>query len=480
MSSNICTRFAPSPTGFLHVGGLRTALYNYLFARNHAGKMILRIEDTDRARFVPGATESLIRTLRVMGIEYDEGPDKPGSSGPYLQSERTDIYQQHAKQLINQGDAYYCFCTPERLEQIRKQQESSNQQPKYDGHCRNLTTSEISHNLEGGKPYVIRLKMPLQGESRFTDLIREEVVVQNELIDDQILIKSDGFPTYHLANVIDDHLMGISHVIRGEEWLLSVPKHLRLYQAFEWKPPAMAHLPLLLNPDKSKLSKRQGDVAVEEFLEKGYLPEALNNFVALLGWNPGDNQEIYTLPQLIEKFSLERVNKSGAVFDVQKLNWLNGQYLRQLTPMDRSKFLLPYLAKAGFDTTDHARTEKIIDAVYKRLSFGAQIETEAAIFYSDNLVISEEQARMVLVKPTSKQVLAHFLKKLNSVNEVNVDIFRNIMKDVQQETGISKEDLWMPIRVALTGATHGPDLPVVIEIFGKEKISRFLSQALVF
>ncbi|MCK4892937.1 MAG: glutamate--tRNA ligase [Calditrichia bacterium] len=478
MTKNICTRFAPSPTGYLHVGGLRTALYNFLFARHQGGKMILRIEDTDRARFVPGATENLIKTLKFMGITYNEGPDKPGSQGPYIQSERTTKYQEHADKLIEQGDAYYCFCTPERLETLRKQQEAAKQQSKYDGHCRNLNPSQISGNLENDQPHVIRLKMPLEGETHFNDLIRGEVVVQNELTDDQILIKSDGYPTYHLANVIDDHYMNVSHVIRGEEWLLSVPKHLRLYQAFGWEPPLMAHLPLLLNPDKSKLSKRQGDVAVEDFLEKGYLPDALNNFVALLGWNPGNDQEIFGVEELIESFSLERVNKSGAVFDVQKLNWMNGQYIRQLAQEKRYQFLAPYLSKAGYDISDTQKTQRVIDAVYKRLSYGDEIEKEASIFYSEDLVISEPEARQILAKPSAKTVLKHFVEKIESQEDVNLEIFSNVMKEIQLETNIVKQELWMPVRVALTGVTHGPDLPLVIEIFGKKKIAHFVKQAL--
>ncbi len=476
--SLIRTRFAPSPTGFLHVGGLRTALYNYLFARHHQGEIILRIEDTDRARFVEGATENLIQTLHVMGIDYQEGPDKDGKSGPYLQSQRLDVYRKHAEKLVQQDDAYFCFCTPERLEALRKEQEAAGEQPKYDGLCRNLSASEIQNKLSENVPHVIRLKMPTEGESHFTDLIRGEVTVRNDLVDDQILVKSDGYPTYHLANVIDDHLMEISHVIRGEEWLLSVPKHLRLYQAFGWTPPQMAHLPLLLNPDRSKLSKRQGDVAVEDFLQKGYLPEALNNFVALLGWNPGTDQEIFSMQELIDQFSLERVNKSGAVFDLAKLNWMNGQYIREMDESRRNQFLLPYLEKAGFDTTDDERSKKIISTVYQRISFGDEIKSKAAIFFSDKLILEDDEAREVLQKPTALTVLETFLQKITSIPEIDVDSFKQVMKEVQQETGIKKQDLWMPIRVAITGVTHGPELPIVMEIFGKKKIESFVGQAI--
>ncbi|MEJ2051246.1 MAG: glutamate--tRNA ligase, partial [Calditrichota bacterium] len=327
-------------------------------------------------------------------------------------------------------------------------------------------------------PHVIRLKMPTEGESTFSDLIRGQVTIRNDMIDDQILVKSDGYPTYHLANVVDDHFMEISHVIRGEEWLLSVPKHLRLYQAFGWTPPQMAHLPLLLNPDRTKLSKRQGDVAVEDFLQKGYLPEALNNFVALLGWNPGTDQEIFSMPELIDQFSLERVNKSGAVFDLAKLNWMNSQYLRDMDETRRSRFLLPYLEKASLDTTDSENSKKIINAIYQRISFGDEIKSKAAIFFSDRLILEDDEAKEVLQKPTALAVLKAFLEKISPLDIIDVDSFKNVMKNVQQETGINKQDLWMPVRVAITGMTHGPELTMVIEIFGKKKIESFVSQAI--
>jgi len=478
MNNNIRTRFAPSPTGFLHVGGLRTALYNYLFAKQHNGAMVLRIEDTDQTRFIEGATENLIKTLKGMDIEYNEGPDKEGPYGPYIQSKRIAIYRNHANQLIEQGDAYYCFCTPEHLEKMRKKQEALKQQSKYDGTCRKYSSTEVQKKLDSGLPYVIRLKMPQEGNTTFKDLIRGEVSVQNELMDDQILIKSDGYPTYHLANVIDDYLMHITHVIRGEEWLLSVPKHLRLYEAFQWEIPQMAHLPLLLNPDRSKLSKRQGDVAVEDFLSKGYLPEALNNFVALLGWNPGDNQEFFTIEELIHKFSLERVSKSGAIFDFQKLKWMNSHYIKQLPQGERIKYFNNFLKKSGYDVSDSEKTQKIIEAIYKRVSNGEEILDQVKIFYNNTLHISEDNAKAILKKSTSEIVLNTFLEKANSYSEIDLLIFKNIMKEIQNQSGIEKEKLWMPLRVALTGVTHGPELPAVIEIFGKQKIQNFINQAL--
>ncbi len=478
MTENVRTRFAPSPTGFLHVGGLRTALYNYLFAKHYNGKLVLRIEDTDRSRYVPGATENLVQTLQTMSIDYDEGPDKEGSYSPYVQSERQELYKKHAQQLVDQEDAYHCFCTPDRLEEMRKKQEANGEQPKYDGTCRRLSNVEIKENLSEGKPYVIRLKMPGEGETVFQDLIRGEVRVNNEMVDDQILIKSDGLPTYHLANVVDDHFMEITHVIRGEEWLLSVPKHLQLYRAFNWQIPQLAHLPLLLNPDRSKLSKRQGDVAVEDFLKKGYLPQALNNFIALLGWNPGTDKEIFSMNELIEQFSLERVNKSGAVFDRQKLDWMNGHYIRELSESDRNKFLMPFLEKAGYDVSDREKISKIISGVYKNLSRGDEIVEKAAVFFRDIIQVEEEEARQIVKKDTAKTVLQTFLQKIEQLPQLTVDSFKTVMKEIQQETGIKKGELWMPIRVALTGVTHGPELPIVIEVFGKNKIQKFVQQVL--
>ena len=310
MNSEIRVRFAPSPTGFLHVGGLRTALYDYLYARKTAGKFILRIEDTDRTRFIEGAAEKLIQTLKDVGLEFDEGPEKDGVVGPYYQSLRTEIYKKYIDELIEKDAAYYCFCSSDDLDKMREEQRAKGIDPKYDGRCRKLSKEERAKRLDEGKPFVVRLKVPQEGEITFYDIVREKVTFPWKMVDDQILIKSDGFPTYHLANVVDDHLMGITHVIRGEEWLSSVPKHLLLYEQFGWKPPKMAHLPLLLNPDKSKLSKRQGDVAVEDYLEKGYLPEALLNFIALLGWHPKGDRELFTLEELEKEFSMKRITKA--------------------------------------------------------------------------------------------------------------------------------------------------------------------------
>ncbi len=308
-------RFAPSPTGYVHLGSLRTALYCYLFARHHGGVNILRIEDTDRTRYVEGAIENLLRTMEWAGITFDEGPITGGAFAPYVQSERTELYRKHADELIALGKAYPCFCTPERLDQVRKAQQAASIPPMYDRLCRNLTKEEADKRIASGEAHVVRMRVPIGEVVRFHDMIRGDVEFDSKTIDDQVLLKSDGFPTYHLANIVDDHWMQITHVIRAEEWLSSTPKHVLLYDAFGWEAPKFAHLPLLLNADRSKLSKRQGDVAVEDYREKGYLPEALINFLALMGWNPSATEEIFSIHELIRQFDLERVNKAGAIFE---------------------------------------------------------------------------------------------------------------------------------------------------------------------
>ena len=333
------TRFAPSPTGYLHVGGLRTALYCYLFARANGGKFLLRIEDTDQERYVEGAVENLIRTLDWVGLKSDEGPylnekgevQQKGDFGPYIQSQRFDLYKKYADELVEKGHAYYCFCTRERLDELRKKQESLKQATMYDRHCCTIPLSEARKRAEAGEPHVIRQKIPHE-TLKFKDLIRGNVQFDGKTIDDQVLIKSDGFPTYHLANVVDDHLMEITHVIRGEEWLPSTPKHIFLYNAFDWKAPEFAHIPLLLNNDRTKLSKRQGDVAVEDYIQKGYIKEAIINFAAFLGWHPGagEETEIFSLTELEQKFSLDRVHKAGAIFNIEKLDWYNWQWQKRL------------------------------------------------------------------------------------------------------------------------------------------------------
>jgi len=468
MNTEIRVRFAPSPTGYLHVGSLRTALYNYLYAKKVGGKFILRIEDTDQSRYVEGAVENLLNTLSAMGLDYDEGPEKGGDVGPYFQSERTEIYNKYVKELLDNNKAYRCFCTADDLEKMREEQKEKGLDTKYNGHCRHLTQQEINAKLENGDNFVIRLKTPQDGEIFFYDIVREKVTFPWDMIDDQVLVKSDGFPTYHLANVIDDHLMKISHVIRGEEWLSSVPKHLLLYEAFGWKPPKMCHLPLLLNPDKSKLSKRQGDVAVEDFLKKGYLAETLINFVALLGWHAQGNEEFYTLGELEKAFSLKRINKSGSVFDVEKLNWMNGQYLRNLDLDLIGKYAKKYFDAADYHIENEQHFLELVDIARARIHKLDEV-TEFAKPFFEELAFSEED-KQILSSENSQTLFKFWIENIKQASEINEELISDLLKRSANELGIKGKNLYPPLRLALYGSAHGPELPTIMDILEKEKV----------
>jgi glutamyl-tRNA synthetase len=467
-------RFAPSPTGYLHVGGLRTALYNYLFAKNNNGKFILRIEDTDRNRYVEGAVENLIAALKWVGLEYEEGPGKGGEYGPYMQSERLDIYKKYALELVAQKKAYYCFCTPERLSQVRDEQQKQGLQPKYDKHCLSLSAEEIEEKLKNNVPYVIRMNIEPDMKIAFEDVIRGSVEFDSNIIDDQVLIKSDGYPTYHLANVVDDHLMKITHVIRGEEWLSSTPKHVLLYDFFGWEKPVFAHLPLLLNPDRSKLSKRQGDVAVEDYRAKGYLKEALVNFVALLGWNAGDDKEYYELEEMVEKFSLERVNKSGAVFNIEKLNWLNAEHLRKKPDEELLCMLKDELEASKYKGKDYSDKYLllVIEAMKERVSFVKEYIEKSPYFFE----APEEYDQDVIKKRWKEGSAENILKladKFSALQDPVKEDYETALRQTAEELGIGTGKLIHPVRLAVSGVGGGPGLFDILYIIGKdETISR--------
>jgi len=477
---NIRVRFAPSPTGYLHVGGLRTALYNYLFAKRNNGKFILRIEDTDRNRYVEGAVEKLISSLKWAGLEYDEGPDVGGDYGPYMQSQRLDIYMKYAKELIDNGNAYYCFCTPERLQTLREQQEKQKlPQAKYDKHCLSLSKDEIEEKLNSGIPYVVRLNVQPNQKIIFNDIVRDVVTFDSNNVDDQVLIKSDGYPTYHLANVVDVHLMKISHVIRGEEWLSSTPKHVLLYDAFVWERPQFAHLPLLLNPDKSKLSKRQGDVAVEDYRDKGFLKDALVNFVALLGWNAGDDKEFYYLNELIDNFSLERVNKSGAVFDLQKLNWLNAEHLRKLTNEQILSLLKEDVLKSefsGLQLTDEYLLQ-IIFSMKERVSFVKEFITACPYFYKQPDEYEQKSVEKNWKPETSSQmkILNQTFSKINNPSKED---YENALSNTAEEVNVGKGKLIHPLRLAVSGQSTGPGMFDLLFILGKDEVVKRINTAI--
>ncbi|UCH63296.1 MAG: glutamate--tRNA ligase [Fidelibacterota bacterium] len=472
-------RFAPSPTGFLHVGGLRTALYNWLFARQQGGSFILRIEDTDQSRRKEGALENLLEALEWAGLDVDEGPQAGGKLGPYVQSERLEIYHRHVQQLLDDGHAYRCFCTPERLEQLRDRQRKMGVASRYDRHCRNLPPGDAEARA-ADETSIIRLAVPESGRIVFEDIVRRKVAFDLETVDDQVLLKGDGFPTYHLANVVDDHLMQVSHVIRGEEWLPSMPKHLLLYQAFGWEPPRFAHLPLLLNKDRSKLSKRQGTVAVEEYRTQGILPGALINFIALMGWHDQSDQDIFGVEELVQAFSLERVQKSGAIFDTEKLHWINGQHIRRLSLPEFREAIQPY-----FDTQWDV-TEAMAAAVHTKVSLLSDVPDLLAFFFEDP-VVYDDDAREALTGAEAAGILSMLLAKLDESTDpsragpstdLSGEWFMSTVKAIGEDFGLKGRELWHPIRAAIAGRVVGPDMITIVETFGLEKCRERIRAAL--
>lgn len=487
-SQPIRARFAPSPTGYLHVGGLRTALYTYLLARQGQGQFILRIEDTDQTREAPGAIENILTSLNWAGLAPDEGVilkqgkiDERGKLGPYIQSKRQKIYQKYAQELIKKGQAYYCFCSTKRLETLKKQQEAAKQPTRYDWHCRDLTEQEVKNKLSRGEKYVIRLKAPTNQILEFTDWVYGKIVFNTNEIDDQVLLKSDGLPTYHLAVVIDDHLMKISHVIRGEEWLPSTPKHLLLYLFFGWEAPQFIHLPLILNPDKSKLSKRQGDVAVEDYRQKGYLAEALINFVALLGWNPGTDQEIFSLPELIKQFNPDKIHKAGAVFDLIKLNWLNGVYLKKMSLVDFQKVAEPFL-KANFKKipTD-LQLKKIYELEQSRISVLNEMGQGLTFCFTEKLnypasLLIWKKSSSTLIKNNLQLLLAE-LKKYTARDWTEKKLEEKIFAFIKNNNLNNGETLW-PLRVALSGQEKSAPPFALAEALGQKRTLISLTEAI--
>ena len=441
------TRFAPSPTGFLHIGGLRTALYNFLFAKKNSGQFLLRIEDTDQNRLIPNASENLISTLKICGLKYDEGPDTSGKFGPYIQSQRLDIYKKHLIKLISQGIAYPCFFKLDNPEELN---------PEFD----------INNALErmNNEKYVVKFKVQSNQSLNVYDEIRGEITFDLSLIEDPIIFKSDGYPTYHFANVVDDYHMKISHVIRGEEWLPSLPKHILLYKALGWGLPQFCHLPLLLNPDKTKLSKRQGDVAVEDFLDKGYLKESIINFVALLGWHPKDNQEIFTLNELIDLFTLKRVNKSGAVFDLEKLKWMNKTYLQNISIND---LIIPISKKLKNKNCNINNKEKL----YKMIEF-AKIRTNTINEIVNEIInILQDVAidKNILNQYSYQQLGKLWNQELSKHSTIDENTIKNIINLSKENLGISGKNLFIPLRIMLIGKEHGPDLYTIINFLGQQE-----------
>jgi glutamyl-tRNA synthetase len=469
-------RFAPSPTGYLHVGGLRTALYNYLFARKNNGVFLLRIEDTDRSRYVEGAVEGLIETLRWAGLDYDEGPLAGGDHGPYKQSERLPLYREHAESLVKEGKAYYAFETAEELEEIRRSQEKGLLTRELSRRALEYSQAEVKEKLAAGIPAVIRMKMPDSGMVRFHDIVRGPVEFSGDVLDDQVLLKSDGYPTYHLANVVDDHTMGITHIIRGEEWLSSTPKHVLLYRYFGWEMPAFAHLPLLLNPDRSKLSKRQGDVAVEEYRRKGFLPEALLNFVAFLGWNPGDEREFFTLPELVREFSLERVGKSGAVFDVEKLRWMNTQHLRRKSDSELLALVRPYFDAAGYAGVPDSYLLAVCRLLKERVETPQEFVSSSPYFFNDPQDYDEVSRKKNWRVDTPEQ-MRQVRAGLAALPDFTHDSIEAVVRTVAERNQIGAGKIIHPLRLAVTGRSQGPGLFELMGVVGRDTCLRRIDRA---
>lgn len=521
MSDEVRVRYAPSPTGMQHIGGVRTALFNYLFARSKGGKFILRLEDTDRTRYDEKYVRNLYDTMAWLGIAWDEGGDKGGDYGPYVQSERFALYKKYAQELVEKGEAYYCFCDSERLERIRKIQTENKLPPGYDRNCRHLTPEEVQANLDAGKPYVIRLKVPLEGETKFHDHLLGDIVWKNEDISpDPILLKSDGFPTYHLANIVDDHLMHISHVMRAQEWIPSTPLHVQMYRSFGWQHPEFCHLPMVNGSDGKKLSKRHGSTSLNEFRARGYLPGAIVNYVALLGCSYEDGKDIYSLEELAQGFRLEHLNKAPAVFDYKKLEWYNGQYIRALSDEELYRWTLPFITGTGDAlleiNPDNPQPKPKVGPEYSGIALGADGEpvcvdagmqmssadVKAALMQLMPLIKERlhfltdaaEMVRFLFTEPAvppktelvpkrldeakTREVLEEAKEFIRQLPSLDHDAAEERAKQCAEKLGVKLGDFMMPIRLAVTGSRVSPPLIGSILILGVEKSVARVERAL--
>lgn len=484
VDGSVRVRFAPSPTGYLHIGSARTALFNVLFARANGGVFILRIEDTDQNRYVEDSVEDIKESLRWLGLQWDEGPDVGGSVGPYMQSQRVDIYARHARGLVETGHAYYCFCTPERLESLRQAQVQVGEPTGYDRKCRDLPPEEVSKLLAEGTPSVVRFRIPDDGATVFEDALRGKIKFENKVLDDFVLLKSDGYPTYQLANVVDDHLMGITHVIRADEWINSTPKHVLLYNAFGWTPPVMAHLPVVLSQSGGKLSKRHGATQLREFRDKGYLSEALVNFLALLGWTSGDDREVFDWHDLVQSFTLDRVGTSPAVFSYEKLDWFNGVHIRRLSPEDLADRCIPFLQRDGLVSTPASEREvaylrKIIPLLQERIKFLSEISNLASYFLLDEIALGDP----LLLVPAKMSVdetvdvLRQACSALTPIDDFSEANIESSLRGLVDSLGLKAGQVFMPIRVAVSGRTATPGLFETLHVIGKGRVLRRIDKA---
>jgi len=481
MGNEVRVRYAPSPTGHLHIGNARTALFNYLFARSQGGKFIIRIEDTDRKRNIEGGEQSQLNYLKWLGIDWDESVDVGGEYGPYRQSERNDIYKTYYEELLEKGLAYKCYCTEEELEKEREEQAARGEMPRYSGKCRNLTKEEQEKLEAEGRQPSIRFKVP-QGEViSFNDIVKGEISFETDGIGDFVIVKKDGTPTYNFAVAVDDYLMKMTHVLRGEDHISNTPKQIMIYNALGWDIPAFGHMTLIVNENRKKLSKRDESIIqfIEQYEELGYLPEALFNFITLLGWSPVGEEELFTKEQFIEIFDVNRLSKSPAVFDTHKLKWVNNQYVKKLDLDQVIELTVPHLQKAGRVSEELSGSEqewvrKLISLYQEQLSYGAEIVELTELFFKDDIQYNRE-ARAVLEEEQVPEVLRVFAEKLEQLDSFTADEIKASIKAVQKETGHKGKKLFMPIRVATTGQTHGPELPQSIELLGKDTVLKRLN-----
>jgi glutamyl-tRNA synthetase len=480
--SEVRVRYAPSPTGSPHVGNIRVAIYDWLFARRHGGKFLLRIEDTDRKRTVPGGIEEQMEALRWLGLQWDEGPEVGGSYGPYIQSERQPIYQEAARRLVESGAAYPCFCTPERLQQMREAQQARKEPTRYDRCCRDLSPAEREAALQAGTPHTIRLAVPLDGETSFHDEVRGEITYQNAVVDDYVLLKTDGWPTYHLASVVDDHAMRISHVLRGDDWIATTPVHILLYRALRYPLPKFAHFPQIHGPDRARFGKRHGAQGALEYREQGYLPEAMINFLALLGWAPGDDREIMSREEMVQAFDLAQVSRNPAIFDVQKLDWMNGVYIRQLPIEELVERALPFLQKAGLlpdplSDADRAYVAQVLALEQERMKRLSEAPELTEFFFREEPIYEEKAVRKWLARDSTPAVLQATAAALRAVEPWEMERVESAVRGVIERLGVNAGEVIHPVRVAATGRTVGPGLFETLAVLGRDRVLRRLEAA---
>jgi len=478
MTSNVRVRFAPAPTGLLHIGNARTALFNLLFARRHQGTFVLRIEDTDLERSTDASIDRIVEDLKWLGIHWDEGPDQDGPDGPYRQSQRLSIYREFADRLFQEGKSYKCFCSEERLEKLRKEQLSKGRMPRYDGRCRSLTQGEIAEMESSGLHPVLRFQVG-SGSILFDDLIHGKMNFDSAGIGDFIIVRSDGMAAYNFACVMDDHLMHITHVIRGEDHLSNTPRQILLYQALAWQPPTFAHHPLILGPDRSPLSKRHGATAVSQYRDEGFLPEALQNYLILLGWSPPSGKETLPLKKMVEEFSIQDISRSAPIYNRKKLEWLNSHYIREKDEETLAEILVPYLQKAGvqIDQIDHQWLNQIFGILKENLVVLSQVQEYLGIFFDEKFFF-EDGVKTLLLDPKNRETLRSVLRILEDSHEMILDEQSSLLPQLEKKTGCKGKGLYAPLRAAVTGKMKGPELAKTLPLLGRERVIKRLKMAL--